>query len=161
MKTLPKILESSKKIRFQDCDPFNHLNNGKYVDYYINSREDQLLENYDIDLFKIIQEQSIGWVVSNNQVAFLKPVHTMENIVFESQLISFTLRDIQVEMRMWNSEKTILKSIAWFRFVPFHLKKNQVSKHSQKYMELFEKVVLPVSENTFEKRELFFRKSKS
>jgi len=161
MKTLPKILESSKKIRFQDCDPFNHLNNGKYVDYYINSREDQLLENYDIDLFKIIQEESVGWVVSNNQVAFLKPVHTMENIVFESQLISFTLRDIQVEMRMWNSEKTILKSIAWFRFVPFHLKKNQVSKHSQKYMELVEKVVLPVSENTCEKRELFFRKSKS
>jgi acyl-CoA thioester hydrolase len=51
MKELANILRSTKKIRFQDCDPFNHLNNGRYVDYYINSREDQLLENYNIDLF--------------------------------------------------------------------------------------------------------------
>jgi thioesterase-3 len=90
----------------------------------------------------------------------LKPVFTMEDIVFESQLISFTPRGIQVEMRMWNKEKTVLKSIAWFRFVPFNLRKNQVSQHAQKYMELFEKVVLPVAEKTFDERELFFRKNK-
>ncbi len=161
MKELPKILESSKKIRFQDCDPFNHLNNGRYVDYYINAREDQLLENYNIDLFKIIKEEGLGWVVSNNQIAFLKPVFTMENIVFESQLISFTPKGIQVEMRMWNTNKTLLKSIAWFRFVPFNLKKNQVSQHDENYMQLFEKVVEPVPQKTFEERELFFRKKHS
>lgn len=161
MKELPKILESSKKIRFQDCDPFNHLNNGRYVDYYINAREDQLLENYNIDLFKIIKEEGLGWVVSNNQIAFLKPVFTMENIVFESQLISFTPKGIQVEMRMWNTNKTSLKSIAWFRFVPFNLKKNQVSQHDENYMQLFEKVLAPVPQKTFEERELFFRKKHS
>lgn len=161
MKELTKILESSKKIRFQDCDPFNHLNNGRYVDYYINAREDQLLENYNIDLFKIIKEEGLGWVVSNNQIAFLKPVFTMENIVFESQLISFTLKGIQVEMRMWNTNKTLLKSIAWFRFVPFNLKKNQVSQHDENYMQLFEKVVAPVPQKTSEERELFFRKNHS
>lgn len=161
MKELPKILESSKKIRFQDCDPFNHLNNGRYVDYYINAREDQLLENYNIDLFKIIKEEGLGWVVSNNQIAFLKPVFTMENIVFESQLISFTPKGIQVEMRMWNTNKTLLKSIAWFRFVPFNLKKNKVSKHDENYMQLFEKVLEPVPQKTFEERELFFRKNHS
>ena len=31
MKELPNILESTKKIRFQDCDPFNHLNNGRKI----------------------------------------------------------------------------------------------------------------------------------
>jgi len=157
MATLPKIIESKKKIRFQDCDPFNHLNNGRYVDYYINAREDQLLENYNIDLFKIIKEKLLGWVVSNNQVAYLKPVFTMEEVVIESQLLSYTSKHIKVEMRMWNKDKTTLKSIAWFGFVPFDLRRNQVASHTEEFINLFEQVVLPVSQNTFEERELYFR----
>ena len=49
MNTLSKILESKVKIRFQDCDPFNHLNNAAYINYFINAREDQILENYHLD----------------------------------------------------------------------------------------------------------------
>lgn len=45
MKQLKKIIESKVKIRFPDCDPFNHLNNSKYIDYFINAREDQLIGN--------------------------------------------------------------------------------------------------------------------
>ena len=43
MKQLEKTIESKVKIRFPDCDPFNHLNNSKYIDYIINAREDHLL----------------------------------------------------------------------------------------------------------------------
>lgn len=157
MSQLPKIIESSKKIRFQDCDPFNHLNNGRYVDYYINSREDQILENYGIDLFKVIKEEGIGWVVANNQVSYLKPVFTMEMVTIESQLIAYSSKHLQVEMRMWNQDKTILKSIAWFSFVPFNLKKNKVEAHQEKYSNLFSQVLLEIPEKIFEERELFFR----
>ncbi|WP_192348725.1 hypothetical protein [Algoriphagus sp. Y33] len=33
-----KIPESNSVIRFQDYDPFNHLNNARYIDYFINAR---------------------------------------------------------------------------------------------------------------------------
>lgn len=157
MSQLPKIIESKKKIRFQDCDPFNHLNNGRYVDYFINAREDQLNENYGIDLFKIIKEEGLGWVVSNNQVAYIKPVFTMETVVIESQLLAYSNKHLQVEMRMWNQEKTTLKSVAWFSFVPFNLKKNQVEAHQEKYMKLFKEVLFEIPEKSFEERELYFR----
>jgi acyl-CoA thioester hydrolase len=158
MKTdFPKIIESDKKIRFQDCDPFNHLNNGRYVDYYINAREDQLLENYGIDLFKIIKEDYLGWVVSSNQVAYLRPVFTMEEICIESQLINYSSKHLQVEMRMWNKDKTRLKSIAWFSFVPFDLKSNKVAPHTDYFMNLFEKILLKVEHKNFEEREMYFR----
>ena len=49
--TLPKVVTSTTKIRFQDCDPFNHLNNGSYINYFINHREDQLIIHYDIDIY--------------------------------------------------------------------------------------------------------------
>ena len=50
MKDVPKVLESNMKIRFQDCDPFNHLNNAAYLNYFMNAREDHLIENYGIDI---------------------------------------------------------------------------------------------------------------
>ena len=51
---LPKIVSSQTKIRFQHCDPFNHLNNGSYIDYFMNHREDQLIMHYDIDIYKMV-----------------------------------------------------------------------------------------------------------
>jgi acyl-CoA thioester hydrolase len=30
------ILESKAIIRFSDCDPFNHLNNSSYINYFFN-----------------------------------------------------------------------------------------------------------------------------
>jgi acyl-CoA thioester hydrolase len=52
-------------IRFSDCDPFGHLNNSKYLDYFINAREDHLKENYDIDL-KDWALRGLGFVVSRH-----------------------------------------------------------------------------------------------
>jgi len=36
-----KILQSTYQVRFQDSDPFRHLNNARYLDYFVNAREDQ------------------------------------------------------------------------------------------------------------------------
>ena len=46
----PQLLESSHLIRFPDCDPFNHLNNARYLDYFINAREDQVWDAYGINI---------------------------------------------------------------------------------------------------------------
>ncbi len=49
MATLKKILESTVRIHYQDCDPFNHLNNSKYIDYIVAARTEQLLEPKKMD----------------------------------------------------------------------------------------------------------------
>ena len=157
--SIPKVLISSTKIRFQDCDPFNHLNNGRYIDYYINQREDQVLEAYGIDIFKMIREQDLGWVVSNTQLAYIKPVFTMEEIVFESQLLNYSPKHLQIEMRMYNKDKTQLKSACWMSFVHFNISKNKVENHSQDLLDLFAQVMNPVKETTFEEREVSLRRS--
>jgi hypothetical protein len=61
MNTLPKVLESTSVIRFQHCDPFNHLNNAEYLNYMVNAREDQLIKFYDIDIYKMGREQGKSW----------------------------------------------------------------------------------------------------
>ena len=38
MEPLEKNPESKVVVRFPDCDPFNHLHNSRYIDYYLNAR---------------------------------------------------------------------------------------------------------------------------
>jgi acyl-CoA thioester hydrolase len=63
-----KILESQMLVRFSDCDPFNHLNNSRYIDYIINAREDQLLKYYEFDIYKMAKD--LGCIAEYDQLFF-------------------------------------------------------------------------------------------
>ncbi|GAA0719480.1 acyl-CoA thioesterase [Aquimarina litoralis] len=152
MTTLPKTLESKAKIRFQHCDPFNHLNNAEYINYMINAREDQIINNYNLDLFKMAQTQGISWVVGTNQIAYLRPAFLMEDIIIDSQLLSFTENELNVEIRMWNHDKTELKAVMWSSFVHFNLLKQKRWNHTNELMELFTSIVNPIKVLSFNER---------
>jgi len=147
-----KIIEGKIKIRFQDCDPYNHLNNSKYIDYFINVREDQLIENYDFDYFDIAKTQGVAWVTGSNQISYLKPADTNEIVTIQSQIIKVTSLSTLVEFRMYNEEKTQLKSIMWSKFIHIKMKTMRSTQHSEEFMNLFESICLPVDELTFEER---------
>ncbi|WP_075340320.1 acyl-CoA thioesterase [Tenacibaculum agarivorans] len=149
---LPKLLESTTKIRFQDCDPFNHLNNAAYFNYLINAREDQIISNYDLDIYKHGNETGKSWVVSSHQIAYIKPAVLMETVTIQSQLISYSDKRLHVEIRMLNESKTELKAVMWSSFVYFNLLQLSSEKHTEDLLELFRKVVLPVKQTNFEKR---------
>ena len=150
--TYPKIVETKATIRFQDCDPFNHLNNGRYIDYFMNHREDVLIKHYKIDIYKLARTVGKSWVSGSNQIAYLRPAHTMENIVIESQLLKFDKSNIWVEMRMYNEDKTELKSVFWAQVVHFDLLKQRRAIHSEEHMNLFKSILNPIEQTTFEER---------
>ena len=149
---MKKLLKSSVKIRFQDCDPFNHLHNSRYIDYFINAREEQLLENYGLNVFGEMLTSGNTWVVSSNQIQYLRPVETGETVVIESQLAHYSETSLLVEMKMLNEEETRIKSVIWVRFTHFNIKTKKLSTHSPDLMELFSLIVNPVEENFFEER---------
>ena len=151
---MEKILKTKRKVRFQDCDPFNHLNNSKYLEYFINVREDQIAEHYDLDIFKYMKTTGLSWVVASNQISYLKPAFTMETILIESQLIQYTDNLLLVEMKMWNEDETELKAILWVKFIHYNIQAKKVANHSEDLIKLFESVVLPVDQTVFEKRYL-------
>lgn len=151
---MEKVLKTKRKIRFQDCDPFNHLNNAKYLDYFINAREDQVAEHYDLDVFKYFQTTGLSWVVLSNQISYIKPAFTMETVVIESQLIQYTESVLLVEMKMWNENETELKAILWTKFIQFDVQAKKVSTHSHDLMKLFQAIVVPVEQSVFENRYL-------
>ncbi len=152
MSALPKTPESTATIRFQDCDPFNHLNNGRYTDYFLNAREDHLLDEYGFDLYGIANTTGRTWVVSTSQIAYLRPAILMEKVVISSQLITYSPKHVEVEMQMWDKEKKVLKALCWMSFVHFDLRTNRSAEHIPEHMELFAQVCMPVEEKAFDLR---------
>ena len=158
MNNLSKVIESKVKVRFPDCDPFNHLNNSKYLDYFLNAREDQLIENYDFDLHKLAKEKGISWVVGQSQITYMSPAVLMETVVIESKLIAFDAKSLTMEAIMWNEDKTIVKALLWSKFVHFDLRTLRTQVHSEELTSFFEKIVAPFdSPVTFEERGKSFR----
>jgi thioesterase III len=149
---MEKLLSSKTKIRFQDCDPFNHLNNARYIDYMINAREDHLVEHYKLDVFEIARTTGRAWVVASNQIAYISPAFTMETVIIESQLISSSSKSLLVEIKMWNEAHTKLKAVLWVKFIHIDFASQKAVNHSDEFMRFVEGIVLPVEQTVFEER---------
>lgn len=149
---MTRILESKIRVRFQDCDPFNHLNNSSYIDYFFNAREDQLLRDYDIDVYRHAKETGKGWVVVSNQISYFKPALLTEIVTIESQIVNYSSRSIQVELRMFDESKKELKAVMWSKFVYFNIVHQKGAEHSEDFMNLFAAAHAPLEAKTFEER---------
>ncbi|XLS30927.1 acyl-CoA thioesterase [Flavobacteriaceae bacterium M23B6Z8] len=149
---LPKTLRSKHRIRFQDCDPFNHLNNGRYMDYFMNAREDQLEKAYHFPIYQYAKETGKSWVVAENRIRYIKPALLMEEVFIDTQLIAFSDHDLQVEMRMLDSTKEALKAIAWCTFIHFDMRSQKKSVHEENLIHLFTNVHNPIETVDFQER---------
>ena len=142
-----KLWESKSLIRFPDCDPFNHLNNARYIDYFINAREDHIIANMHFNIYHFAAEHGLGWVVSKNQIVYLKPAFLMETVVIDSVLLKLGETDILVEMKMWNERKDKLKSVMWSNFVHINMKTQKPEAHSQQLLDMFKPIEDPIDSN--------------
>lgn len=156
---LEKELESKVQIRFPDCDPFNHLNNSRYIDYIINAREDQLIKYYDLDIYKMAKDTGISWVISQTQIAYLSSAELMETVTIQTRLVSFSEKTLLAEAVMWNENKTQIKAIMWARFTHFNLRTKKSQEHSEELMQFFNEIVCPLLQTNFEERVKWLKQS--
>lgn len=140
--TLPKYLESTALIRFEDCDPFGHLNNGRYTDYFLNAREDQLRANYKLDIYRHMQAAGKAWVVATNQMAYLREARLMESVIIKTNLRWYTDSDILMEALMLDKKTQQIKSVAWMRFSYIDIKQGGKTQHEAHLKELFSQVAI-------------------
>jgi acyl-CoA thioester hydrolase len=138
--TLVKEPESTATVRFQDCDPFGHLNNARYIDYFINARQDHLAKYYSFRLFD--NGSAENWVVTKNQIAYLRPARLMEEVLIRTRLIHMTEEMLVVEAQMLDVRGQKLKAISWAEFAYITLATGRKAKHSDDLMQFFANVVV-------------------
>ncbi|WKZ48032.1 MAG: acyl-CoA thioesterase [Anaerolineales bacterium] len=144
---LVKEPESEVVARFQDCDPFGHMNNARYMDYFINAREDHLIHFYDLNIYEHANNAKAAWVVSKSHIAYLRPVLVMEKIRIRTRVIHYSENSIAVEALMLDSEGTRLKSMLWIEFAYVSLESGRPTKHSPEMMDLLRRAAYSDSYN--------------
>ncbi len=112
-KKYPILTESRVKIRFQDCDPLQHLNNAKYFDYYFNARDDQVPKLYNVEMADIFRAFKAAWVVYNHQISYLRPAMIGEWVRIYSSIITYDKDTVVVEYYMTDDQESHLKNILW------------------------------------------------
>ncbi|MEZ4672419.1 MAG: acyl-CoA thioesterase [Anaerolineae bacterium] len=140
--TLPKVLESTATIRFHDCDPFRHLNNARYIDYFMNAREDHLAQYYDFRIFDVAQQTGYGWVVTKTQIAYMSPAMMQEQVIIRTQLIHMSENNLVVEGVMLNAAGKRIKAASWIEFTYVNLGTGRTAQHDDDLMTLFRTVVV-------------------
>lgn len=140
---LPKELESTAIARFQDCDPFGHLNNARYIDYFLNAREDQLVRAYNFNIFDHGKTLNANWVTTKNQIAYLRPVQVMEEIRIRTRLVYFNEKTLVVEGLMLDKDAQRLKCFAWIEFAYVSMANGRSANHPEDLMKLFREVAYP------------------
>jgi acyl-CoA thioester hydrolase len=145
--------ESKLKVRFVDCDPFNHLNNASYIDYLITAREDHLLDYYGFDIYRYAMEKGVSWVVAQNRIAYLLPANLSETVLVRSCMLKWGEKEILVEMQMWDEQGKHLKALLWTSFVHYDLVKKRSAVHSEELTKMFSGLqVTPTVTLNFEER---------
>jgi len=137
METRPSSIYT---VRFNDCDPFGHLNNSKYIDYFLNAREDHLKASYGIDL-KEWASRGLGFVVSRHEIQYIRAVTYNETICIRSALFGHGDNYLDVEMLMYDQDQQSLKAILWSRFIHINTGTGRKDNHPAEVTE-FARLVL-------------------
>jgi acyl-CoA thioester hydrolase len=131
---MEKNPRSLYKVRFSDCDLFGHLNNARYIDYFLNAREDHLKDHYDLDL-KTFYTKNLGWLVGSHEIIYRKPAQYSETVCISSTLVKAFPDSLLVEMVMTDEEEKSLKSILWTTFIPVNVSTSKKQSHPESFME--------------------------
>lgn len=134
-------LESFYTVRFSDCDPFRHLNNARYIDYFLNAREDHLKDHYNMDLAELYRK-GVGWVILQHEIIYLRPASFNEKVCIKTALLDAGTEHLHVEALMLDEKQRQLKSIMHTRLVPINLTTGKKEPHAADFMEfLTDKII--------------------
>jgi acyl-CoA thioester hydrolase len=137
---LVKVPESKLFVRFQDCDPLGHLNNVRYIEYFLNAREEHTYKYYNMNLMELARQHHANWVVTHHQIAYLRPANLGAVIYIQTRIIHFDNTTIVIEGLMLNKDKTKLKSLIWTTMRYVNLDTGKPTDHPDDIMDLLEQL---------------------
>lgn len=149
---MEKEPKSKVRIRFTDCDPFGHLNNTRYLYYLLNAREDHLIDNYDLDMFKLAQEQGVSWVIAKTEIVYKEAAGINEEVIIQTRLIEHHNKWVKIEFVMMNLDQTKIKAIMWGNMVHIDMKTQKSTNHNPELKNLLDTVLIPISASSIEER---------
>lgn len=137
-----QTLKSRKRVNFEDCDPFSHLNNANYLNYFLNAREEQLRTSDILNIFDHAEKTGRGWAIMGHNIRYLKPARLGEELEIWSRMLATDSFTNLVEFIMINCEKRLLKSIMHTQFAYIDIKSGRPTAPDDEIKNLFNRLSL-------------------
>ena len=132
--------ETTYRVHFQDCDMLGHLNNARYLDYFLNAREDHTTEHYALNMGELAREQHAAWVITKHHISYLKPARQGAKVRILSQLIHFDNSSLVLEMQMRSDDGARLLALLWSEMTYVAMPAGTRTDHSDAMMDLLDQV---------------------
>ena len=140
MAALLQTPETRHRIHFQDCDLLGHLNKARYLDYFLNAREEHVLVHYAARLTPLTAAQQAAWVISRHHISYLKPAQPGAQVRILSQLIHFDNSSLVLEMQMRDDAGTRLLALLWSEMTFVRLPTGTRLDHADALMDLLDEL---------------------
>ncbi len=140
-------------VRFNDCDPFGHLNNSSYINYFMNAREDHLAESYNLHLKDLAAKVWDGWC-TQHQISYIKPALWRKKCISIYACWNFPTHHILVEMWMTDEQKKKSEILLWSRFAHIDLKTGKRPEYDEALLKLLDEILVEHNgvKTTFDQR---------
>lgn len=135
--------ETQHRVHFQDCDMLGHLNNARYLDYFLNAREDQVAEHYALNMGELAQQQKAAWVVTKHHLSYLKPARQGVTVRIRTQIIHFDNSNMVVEMQMRSADGHRLLALLWSELTFVQVPAGTRLDHSDALMDMLDELDVP------------------
>jgi len=140
MSDLIQTPETVHRIHSQDCDPLGQLNNARYLDYFLNAREDHVTAHYARNLGALAQLQHAAWVITKHQISYLKPARPGRQVRISSRLIHFDNSRLVLEMQMRDEAGSRLLALLWSEMAFVALPAGTRTDHAAGLMDLLDQL---------------------
>ena len=140
---MPKLVqtpETTYRVHFQECDMLGHLNNARYLDYFLNAREEHTTRHYDMNLGHLAKVQGAGWVITKHHIAYLRPANHGEIVRIKTQLIHYDNSNLVVEMLMLSEDGNRLKAVLWSEMAFVRVATATRTDHTDELMDLLDQL---------------------
>lgn len=118
----------------------------------MSAREDQLANFYGLHIYDRLKKSGESWVVARSEIEYRYPAFLMEKVLITTQVNSYSLKHVEVEMAMYDESKKRLKALLRTVFIPFSVVLNKVTEHDAELMELLKSVCAEVDQGSMEHR---------
>mgnify|MGYP001555614832 CR=1 FL=1 len=137
-----QTMKSLKRVSFEDCDPFAHLNNANYLNYFLNARETQLRKNKVLNIFDHAKQTGKSWAVASHDIRYIKPAHLGEQVEIWSRMLTYESFVNLVEFIMISPEKRQVKAVMHTRFAYFTIDTSKPTAPEDQIRTLFNQICL-------------------
>lgn len=139
----PRVTENVVSIRFTDCDPFGHLNNGRYIDYFINGRDFHMETFYGLNLAHHALSTNETYIVTRHQIAYVRPAMVRERVLIRASLLGYQADQTFVESQMLDERGRSVKALLWSEFSYLNLKTRKATRQPQWVLDILKEIVTP------------------